>query len=112
MPKKTDITQEIAPSLVPLLEAEEKHLEQLMETARAEAAGIVEEARQEASRRVKAAAEDPASHQEPLEVSGSTLSGGQASPSAGVRRIEEQARANLEKAVTFILSKVWPGDEP
>jgi cell division septum initiation protein DivIVA len=109
MPKKTALSQATSPSLVPLLEAEEKHLEELLEAAKKDANDIVEGARREASRRVKAAEDHPV---QPPQVSAPTV----AIPSKEIaqeqsQRVVEQVRPNLDKAVEFIVSQVWPEDE-
>jgi vacuolar-type H+-ATPase subunit H len=115
MSKKPLSGQTEKESLVPVIEQEEGRLRQSLEQARAEARRIVEEAERLAAEKIRRAREEMPGLMERrragmLETHRAEAAKLREDLAAQTKVILASAGKNLEAAVAFIVSLVWPRD--
>jgi hypothetical protein len=114
MAKKKQREKQELESLIPSIKSTEKTLEDLLESARAEAAELIQTTETEAARRIERSREGIpgllARERESRMVSlraraSETLEAAREEN----RRLEKEAAGNMGAAVALIVSRVWPG---
>ena len=113
MEKKQKRGKQELESLIPTIKDEEKHLDDLLESARAQAERLIAEAEKDAEERVRRARQElpqllAAEREMRLAALQSRAGEELRAARESTRDLEKAAAGRMEKTVASIVSRVWP----